>query len=439
MDDTSSTPRASAFLPFLVFLIFYLGLSLWANDFYKVPMPLAFLVASAVAVCQNRRRKLSEKIDDYAKGMGDTNIMIMCLIFILAGAFASVAKGMGAVEAAVELTRLVIPPRLMLSGMFVISCLVSLSIGTSCGTIAAVTPIALGLTESLGISPAWMIGAVVGGSMFGDNLSMISDTTIAATRTQGIEMRQKFLANVRIAIPSAIAATVLYVLIGSNPAISSALPSVTWNHLWQILPYVLIFVLAIVGMNVMMLLFCGTVMAAAIGILIGKLDFWSALKFIGDGSLGMAETLFVALLAGGLLRLIRQNGGIRWLLMRIERTVSSARGREFGILLLICAINLFTANNTVAIVIAGPIAKELAERFNCVPSRVASILDSGSCVIQGLIPYGAQILIAAGLAKSADVQLSSIDLICHLHYPLLLLLALLVSICFAYRAAKPPS
>ena len=432
MDATSPTPRASAFLPFLVFLLFYLGLSLWANDFYKVPMPIAFLVASAVAVCQNRRRKLAEKIDDYAKGMGDTNIMIMCLIFILAGAFASVAKGMGAVEAAVELTRIAIPSRLLLSGMFVLSCLVSLSIGTSCGTIAAVTPIALGLTESLGISPAWMIGAVVGGAMFGDNLSMISDTTIAATRTQGIEMRQKFLANVLIAIPSAVAATVLYVLIG-NPAVSSELPSVTWSHLWQILPYVLIFVLAIAGMNVMMLLFCGTGIAAAIGILLGKLDFWGALKCIGDGSLGMAETLFVALLAGGLLRIIRKNGGIQWLLTRIERTVSSTRGCEFGILLLVCAINLFTANNTVAIVIAGPIAKELSDRFNCLPFRVASILDSGSCVIQGLIPYGAQILIAVGLAKSAGSPLSSIDLICHLHYPLLLLVALLISISLPSR------
>lgn len=426
---TMKQPRSNglALIPFLVFMVFYLGLSCWTNDFYKVPMPIAFLLASAVALIFNRRKALSEKVDIYARGMGDTNIMIMCLIFILAGAFATVAKQMGAVSAAVEIAQVLVPARLMLAGIFLVSCLISLSIGTSCGTIAALTPIAAGLVEAMGISPALMIGAVVGGSMFGDNLSMISDTTIAATRTQGIEMREKFLSNIRIALPAAVLSLVIYGVLGKAASLETV-PTLTLQHGVLVLPYLLILGLALAGMNVMALLFLGTVLAAVIGICTGKLLFWDGLAAMGSGSLGMAETLFVALLAGGLLSTIRENGGIAWLIEKIERVSHGTRGCEFGVLLLVAAVNLFTANNTVAIVIAGPIAKDLSDRFGCVPRRIASILDATSCVVQGMIPYGAQILIAVGLAKTAGYEISPISLISTLYYPFLLAAAILMTI-----------
>ena len=323
MSDTHTRPNGLALLPFLVFLVFYLGLSLWAHDFYKVPMPIAFVVASAAALFLNLRRPLSDKVDTYAAGMGDPNIMIMCLIFILAGAFATIAKGMGAVNAAVEIAQALIPPNLMLAGFFLISCFISLAIGTSCGTIAALTPIAVGLVEAMQIEPGLMIAAVVGGAMFGDNLSVISDTTIAATRTQGVQMRDKLIQNCRVAIPPAIVALIVYAFAGKSGAPFAA-PSITWHHVILVTPYILILILAFVGMNVMLLLFSGSLLAAIIGNCLGKFDFWAGLKLVGDGTLGMSETLIVAILAGGLLGTIRQNGGIQWVMEKIEKAV---RGR----------------------------------------------------------------------------------------------------------------
>ena len=431
--NNSPRPNGLALVPFLVFAVFYVGLSLLAKyhyqadmPFYAVPMPIAFLVASAAALFLGRK-SLTEKIDTYAAGMGDTNIMIMCLIFILAGAFATVAKQMGAVDAAVAIAQAVVPARFMLAGIFLVSCLISLSIGTSCGTIAALTPIAAGLVGPMGISPALMLGAVVGGSMFGDNLSMISDTTIAATRTQGIGMREKFLANIRIALPAALVAFAVYCVLGKAAALGDT-PVITGKHIVLVIPYIVVLGLAVAGMNVMLLLFLGTVLAAIIGNVYGAFNFLESLQAMGAGSLGMAETLFVALLAGGLLGTIRENGGIAWLIQRIETSTRGVRGCEFGVLLLVAAVNLFTANNTVAIVIAGPIAKDLSDRFGCLPRRIASILDTTSCVIQGLIPYGAQILIAIGLAKGAGLEVSPLGLIGALYYPFLLAVAVLASI-----------
>lgn len=426
-DQNYKTSGGIALLPFLVFVIFYVGLSLRAGDFYKVPMPIAFIVASASAFMLDRRRQLSKKVDTFAAGMGDLNIMIMCLIFILAGAFATIAKGMGAVDAAVTVARALIPSRLMLAGFFLISCFLSLAIGTSCGTIAALAPIAVGLVESMRIDPGVLVAAVVGGAMFGDNLSVISDTTIAATRTQGVTMRDKLLQNGKIAIPPAIATLAIYALAGKAGTNVESV-AVTWRHILLVSPYILILTLAFTGMNVMLLLFSGTVLAAAIGNILHAFDFWTGLKYVGDGTVGMSETLIVAILSGGLLGTIRKNGGILWVMDKIERGVKGTRGCEFGILLLVTAVNLVTANNTVAIVMAGPVARELSLRFGCVPRRVASILDTGSCIIQGLIPYGAQVLIAVGLAKSAGIVVSPLDLICHMYYQWFLLLALCVSI-----------
>ena len=444
----SPQPNAWALIPFLVFAVFYVGLSLYAKygchvdmAFYQVPMPIAFLVASTTAIVFNRKKSLEKKIDTYAAGMGETNIMIMCLIFILAGAFATVAKGSGAVDAAVALAQSVIPARFMVAGVFLISCLISLAIGTSCGTIAALAPIALGFTEPLQLSPALLLGAVVGGSMFGDNLSMISDTTIAATRTQNVGMKDKFRANVCIVTPAAILAFALYGLMGSSAG-TVATPSVNFQHVLLVLPYVLILVLALLGLNVMFLLFSGTVLASVIGTCLGRTSIFEVVNAAGasttpgifellrQGTLGMSETLFVALLAGGLFATIQANGGVRWLTDRISTLIRGPRTCEIGAFLLVALVNCFTANNTVAIVIAGPIVRTCSEKFKAVPVRLASVLDTASCIVQGLLPYGAQILIALGIAQNAKFSLSAFDLIQHLYYQPLLALAVVVSIAF---------
>ena len=421
-------PHFKALIPFGVFIVFYVGLSLWAKDFYSVPMPVAFLIASASALLLDRYRTLEAKIEIYAKGMGDNNIMIMCLIFILAGAFASTAKAMGAVDATVLIARNLIPGNWLLCGFFLISCFISLAIGTSCGTIAAITPIAAGLVKSLGIQPELMIGAVIGGAMFGDNMSMISDTTIAATRTQGVAMRDKFLMNLKMIFPGAAAAIILYWIRGRGVAAGGVMENISWKQIISIIPYIAILAGALAGANVMALLFLGTVTAAAIGLCTGSLTFWTVLSEAGKGTLGMSETLIVAILAGGLLKVIQYNGGIKYLLQKIEKAVSGQRGCEIGVVCLVGAVNLFTANNTVAIVIAGPIAKLLSDKFHCDPRRIASILDTMSCVVQGIIPYGAQILIATGVARSAGVTVPSLALIFSLYYPLFLAVSLLFSI-----------
>ena len=434
MNDTVR-PNGYALIPFLVFAIFYVGLSLWAGrlgfemPWYKVSMPVAFLVASASSLLIGRR-SLEEKVEIYARGMGEPNIMIMCLIFILAGAFAAIAKGAGAVDAAVTIAQSLIPAKLMVAGVFLVSCLISLAIGTSCGTIAAVTPIALGFAAPLHLNPALLMGAVIGGSMFGDNLSMISDTTIAATRTQGVRMKDKFLANGLIASPVALIALFLYA-VGGSAAGSVEVPAVTWRHIVLILPYVLVLALALAGFNVMALLFSGTVLSAMIGGVLGKFAFFDAMDLLGKGTLGMGETLIVALLAGGLFKSVQTNGGVLWLTDRIARVIRGPRTCEFGVFLLVSAVNCFTANNTVAIVIAGPIAKACAAKFGANPIRIASVLDTASCIIQGLIPYGAQILIAMGVAKGLDMAVDSFSLLKCLYYQPLLALAVIVSMAFS--------
>lgn len=419
-----------ALMPFIVFLVFYLGLSVAARNFNSVPMPVAFLVASAAALIYDRTRPLDKKVDVFARGMGDTNIMIMCLIFILAGVFAAVAKASGAVDAAVIISRHMIPDSLFLVGLFAVSCFISLAIGTSCGTIAALTPIAAALVKTMHIMPELAIGAVIGGAMFGDNMSIISDTTIAATRTQDVAMRDKFIANLKMILPAAVVAVLIYLFIGFAHDAKAAedLVPVSWGHIINVVPYILILAGALLGGNVILLLFCGSVLSGAIGIASGKMTFWNMLAVSGEGALSMSETLIVALLAGGLLAIIRVNGGIRYLLGWIEKRIAGKSGCELGVMLLIGVVNLFTANNTVAIVITGPIAKDLSDKYNCKPKRIASILDTASCVVQGLLPYGAQMLIAFGIAKAAGLNVTSLMLCCFAFYPILLALALFWSI-----------
>ncbi|MCQ2388235.1 MAG: Na+/H+ antiporter NhaC family protein [Kiritimatiellae bacterium] len=432
MNNKHAPSSGWALAPFLVFAAFYVGLSLWAGHlgfempWYKVSMPVAFLVASAASFFFGEA-KLDAKVETYARGMGETNIMIMCLIFVLAGAFATIAKGSGAVDAAVTIAQTLVPAKLMVAGVFLISCLISLSIGTSCGTIAAVTPIALGFAGPLKLEPALLMGAVIGGAMFGDNLSMISDTTIAATRTQGVMMKDKFFANSFIAAPAALAALALYAISGSGAGVVET-PPVSWQHCVLVLPYVLVLALALAGFNVMMLLFSGTLLSAVIGGALGKFAFFDALDLMGKGTLGMGETLIVALLAGGLFRTVQANGGIRWITEKISKIVKGPRTCELGVALLTGAVNCFTANNTVAIVIAGPIAKECSDKFKADPVRVASVLDTASCVVQGLIPYGAQILIALGVAKGLNITVDSFALLKCLYYQPLLALGVVASL-----------
>ncbi|MBS1371121.1 MAG: Na+/H+ antiporter NhaC family protein [Lentisphaeria bacterium] len=432
-------PRARALIPFGVFIVFYLGLSILSNDFYKVPMPVAFLIASATALLLNRRASLKSKIELFAHGMGNVDIMTMCLIFILAGAFASTAKAMGAVDATVQLALAVIPPNLLLTGLFVVACFISLAIGTSVGTIAALGSIAVGLSQSLHVPPGFCLGAVVGGAMFGDNLSMISDTTIAATRTQGVEMHRKFQANLKIAVPAAALTVLLYLCM--SPAIRPelAVGGASWQRFAAMLPYISVLALALCGMNVMAVLILGTAFAGVIGMLTGSFDLWGFLGAIGSGTLSMSETLIVALLAGGLLKVIRYNGGIAYILQTIERHIRGRRGGELGTFLLVGVVNCFTANNTVAIVITGPIARDISKRYGIPAARTASILDSASCIIQGMLPYGAQILTAIGAASAVGLAVSPLEVIQYLGYPYLLGICLLISIVLDRKPGVTPA
>ena len=416
-----------ALIPFIVFVLFYFGFSLWTRDFSKVPMTAAFIISSAAALILNHREKLSKKIELFALGMGNKDIMIMCLIFILAGAFTAAASAAGGVDAAVNIAEHFVPPRFMVLGLFVISALISLAIGTSCGTIAAIVPIAVSIAQNFGLSPSIVLGAAVGGAMFGDNMSLISDTTIAASRTQNVNMRDEMFANFKIIWISALLCIILYMLPAFSTAHIQLEPSaLTFDNYVKASPYVLLLVLAVCGINVMFLLLLGTILNAAIGISYGTFNIFDALSNIGTGITSMSDTLIVAMLAGGLLVLIRYNGGITFIMQETERWIKSRRTCEIGICFLSGVIDLFTANNTVAIIMAGPIAKELSQKYGVSPVRTASLLDTSSCIVQGLIPYGAQILIAAALASS--IGAGSFTVMKGLFYPLLMLLGLVISI-----------
>ncbi len=416
-----------ALIPFIVFVIFYFGFSIATRDFSKVPMTVAFIISSAAALILNHKEKLGKKIEIFALGMGNKDIMIMCLVFILAGAFTASAQAIGGVDAAVEISRYFIPGRFIISGLFVVSALISLAVGTSCGTIAAVVPIAVALSQSMNLNPAVVIGATIGGAMFGDNLSLISDTTIASTRTQNVEMRDKMICNLKIVIAPAISCVLLYMLpLFTSGAGTSALTPPDIQTYIKIIPYVLLLILGVAGINVMFLLLAGTILNTIIGISFGLFDIWGAFGFIGDGTTSMANTLIVALLAGGLLCMVRYNGGISYIIDKTQYLIKNKKSCEFGITFLVGIINLFTANNTVAIITAGPIAKELSEKYKVDPKRTASLLDTTSCCVQGIIPYGAQILIATSLA--ASISISSFSIMKGLFYPALMGIGLLVSL-----------
>ncbi len=413
-----------ALTPLAVFIGLYLVTGIVTGDFYKVPITVAFLVASVYAVIVSRGRPLRHRIDTFSRGASTPQMMLMIWIFVLAGAFASSAKAMGAIDATVNLTLTLLPPQMLMAGLFVAACFVSLSIGTSVGTIVALTPIAAGVADQTGTSVPLLTAVVVGGSFFGDNLSFISDTTIAATQTQGCRLSDKFRVNIYIVMPAAIAVLAAYLVMGRAVATE---PPVQAIHLLKVLPYLVVLVCAVAGMNVMAVLTLGLLLAGAIGIADGSYDLFGWFGVIGDGILGMGELIIITMMAGGLLETIRQQGGIDLIIRLLTRRVSGKRGAELAIAALVTLVNLCTANNTVAILTVGGIAKQIGDRYGVDNRRCASLLDTFSCAAQGIIPYGAQILMAAGLAK-----LSPLALLPHLYYPFAIGAAALIAILTRY-------
>ena len=417
-------PNGWALMPLVVFLCLYLVTSLIVNDFYKVPITVAFLVASVYAVATTKGLSLNDRILQYSSGAANKNIMLMLWIFILAGAFAQSAKAMGAIDATVNLTLLLLPDNLLLAGIFLASCFISLSIGTSVGTIVALTPVAAGIAMKTDVSLPFMTALVIGGAFFGDNLSFISDTTIAATRTQGCVMRDKFRVNFLIAVPAALLVFIYYIIYGTQVESASEIHAIEWG---KVIPYLIVLGTAIAGMNVTLFLLLGVLSTGIIGCIYGSFDLFGWFASMGEGITGMGELIIITLMAGGMLELIRFNGGVDYILHHLTRHVSNKRGAELSIAALVSLANFCTANNTIAIITVGPLANNIAEQFRVDKRKSASILDTFSCVVQGLIPYGAQMLIAAELTK-----LSPISIIGYLYYPIILGIVALLSILLRY-------
>ena len=422
--DFQHTPNAWALLPLWVFLFTYLVVSCIAGDFYKMPITVAFVLSSVVAIAGSKGGILQARVEQFCRGAANSNIMLMVLIFILAGAFAQTAKEMGAVDATVNLAMSLLPGNLLAAGIFIAACFISISVGTSVGTIVALAPVAVGIADKTGMPDALMLGVVVSGAMFGDNLSFISDTTIVATRTQGCQMTDKFKVNSLIALPIALLTTFLYVFLGNQISESYSVGTIEWP---KVVPYLVVLITALCGMNVMRILFIGILLSGIVGLFTHAFDVWGWTGAMGQGITGMGELIIVTLLAGGMLEMIRYNGGIEWIINKLTARIRSARGAEASIASLVSFANLCTANNTIALIMAGPIAKDIADRFHIDPRRSASLLDIFSCFVQGIIPYGAQMLMAAGLGA-----VSPIEIMQYLYYPYLLGFGAMLAIVFRY-------
>ncbi|MBR5636618.1 MAG: Na+/H+ antiporter NhaC family protein [Pseudobutyrivibrio sp.] len=432
MSNTNQQPKpnAKALLPIALFLVLYLGNGVYFQyispiegqmGFYVVSVVLSFTFALILAFAQNRGKSFEEKIHICAQGIGDDNIVTMLFIFILAGAFSGVAGEAGGASSTANLLLSVIPGRFAVPGLFIIACLISMAMGTSVGTISVLAPIACAVAKNGHISMAFCVGVVVGGAMFGDNLSFISDTTIAATKTQGIEMKDKFEANLKLALPSAIV-TLAILLAYSFKNGGASMGNFDYN-LWQALPYFIVLVLSVLSVNVFKVLLLGCFMFIVVGICTGSLTYVSGLSSMGTGIAGMFETMIVTILVASVASLIREHGGFESILSLIRRKAGNKKGGMLGIAFLTMFMDLATANNTVAIVIAAPIAKHISEEYGVEPKKTASLLDTCSCIMQGIIPYGAQLLVAANIAKIA-----SFSLIPWLIYPFVLIIFVTISI-----------
>lgn len=409
MKDKIRNSGLLALSPLAVFLGIYLVSSLIAKDFYKIPIAAAFLIASAYALLISKKAPIEDKIAVFSRGAGHKNVLLMLWIFILAGAFAETARQIGAIDATVAATLHILPPSMLFVGLFLASCFISMAIGTSVGTIVALVPVAAGIASESGFDTGFVTAIVAGGAFFGDNLSFISDTTIAATKTQGCLMSDKFKVNLKIVAPAALAVAVMYIIIGHGASFSAPTDPVNWTRL---IPYVLVIGLAMTGVNVVEVLAIGIVVNAIIGFCQGTLTWTTWLGSIGTGIAGMGDLIIVTMLSGGMLEVIRENGGIDYLVRILTKGISGKRGAEFSIAALVSMANVCTANNTIAILTTGRIAKDITTRFGLDPRKTASILDTFSCMIQGLLPYGAQMLMASGLAG-----ISSLSIIKYLFYP----------------------
>ena len=423
---------AKALIPFMVFVGVYLitGIVLNAQGtelaFYQLPSPVAAIIGIIVAFIMFKG-SIEEKFDSLIKGCGNENIIIMCIIFLLAGAFSTVSKQMGGVDSVVNLGMSVLPPQYITVGIFIISCFIAISTGTSVGTVVAVAPIAIGFAQAAGISEAMVIGATISGGMFGDNLSIISDTTIAATRTQGVEMKDKFKANFIIALPAAIV-TIVLLLIFARPETIPTVKSYEYNIIKGI-PYIFVLVSAIWGMNVFVVLTGGIILSGIIGISDGSFTALVFSQQIFEGFKGMLDIFLLSMFTGGLAYMVEREGGINWIIKQVRKIIKGKKSAELGISAMVSLTDLATANNTVAILINGPIAKEISEEYGIEPKRAASLLDIFSCVFQGLIPYGAQVLFACASIKGLN---SPFEVVYLTWYPLVLAAFALLSIYVPY-------
>ena len=420
----NNKPNIWALTPLFVFLCLYLVTSLIVNDFYKIPITVAFLVSSVYAICITKGLPLNSRIMQFSSGAADKNIMLMIWIFILAGAFAQSAKDIGAIDATVNLTLQLLPSNLLLAGIFLAACFISLSVGTSVGTIVALVPVVAGIADKTGMDMAFMTAIVVGGAFFGDNLSFISDTTIAATRTQGCAMRDKFRSNFLIVLPAALLVLGWYIFKGMNLTIVQETTQVEWI---KVIPYLIVLLTAFLGLNVALVLILGIISTGMVGIITGSITFFDWFGSMGSGITNMGELLIVTLLAGGMLELIRFNGGVDYILQTLTKRINGKRGAEFCIAALVSIANFCTANNTIAIITVGPIASDIATRYGVDKRKSASILDTFSCMVQGIIPYGAQMLIAAKLTS-----ISPISIIGYLYYPMAIGIMAILSIWLRY-------
>ena len=414
--------KFSALLPLIIFVSIYLGTSLVMKDFYSISVLVPGIIAVLFGIFTNRKRGLEKNIEIFCKGAGNSNIILMCLIFILAGAFAEVAKNMGAVESTVNLGLTILPKNILVAGIFIISSFIAISLGTSMGTIAAIVPIAMGIADKTNIALPLIVGAVVGGAMFGDNLSMISDTTIAATKTQGCEMKDKFKINFKVILPAAILVIVIYTFLGSGA--NTSVGQYDYNFI-KIIPYLGILIAALMGANVIAILSGGIVLAGAIGFFTGSLDLKTFFTSISTGIGGMSELILISIIIGGIVEIIKENGGIDYVLNLVTKRINGKKGAEFGIGLLVSLVDACTANNTIAIVTVGPLAKDISDEYNLDSKRIAGILDMFSCAVQGIIPYGAQLMSAAALTG-----LSSFEIMKFLFYPYLMGISAIAFIVF---------
>lgn len=425
MSEQKQKGNAVALIPLILFVGLFLGVGIITGDFTKMPLNIAITIAVIVALIMNRKEKFTEKVEVFTKGAGHSNIILMVLIFVLAGAFSKVTEDMGGVKSTVNLGLSLIPGNLLIIGLFIICMFVSISMGTSVGTVAAIAPVGFGISEATDISAALAMATVVGGAMFGDNLSMISDTTISAVRTQHTKMSDKFKVNFKIVLPGAILTMVILGILTHSATISST-KDYSFEFI-KVIPYLLVLILALIGVNVIIVLIGGTVLSGIIGLIDGSFNWIGFLKAASEGMIGMEDIAIIALMIGGLIGIIQHNGGITWLLDFVRSKVKSRRGAEFGIASLVSAADISTANNTISILMAGPLAKNIADEYDIDPRKSASILDIfGSC-FQGLLPYSPQVIAAAGVAGISPFMLVPYSI-----YPIILGISGLAAIIFNF-------